>query len=233
MALTTSNSDAPLTLSIDTAEKVLVVCIARGEELLAEQTVFTERSHARLVTVVIDELLHHLELSPNDLDHIGVVIGPGSYTGIRIGIAAAKGLALALDKPLVGVPTTALLAAGALLLNLAPSTQLIGMLHARKREAYVGVYDTELHTLREPTRMEVDSAEFQALVQRQPAMLLGSGAALLDRETSHFWPHLPNRAQALATAAHRIYAHNGTSTAEQLQPLYLKAVKISKPKRLL
>ena len=232
-----SPTTVPLRLCIDTAENVLVVALARGETVLAEQTIFSERSHARLVTVVVKELLHHLERTPNDLEQIAVVIGPGSYTGIRIGLSAAKGLAMALGISVVGIPTTALLAAGAQRLpSLRAHTYWMGMLHARKREAYVGVYDQSLQAMVAPAPMAVDSPAFKRLLDRYQPAILGSGAALLQGAVEPplpCVPELPHRAQALAFAAECCFRLQGETQARDLSPLYLKPVRINRPKKLL
>src|SRR5581483_10097769 len=97
-----------LTLAFDTATDVATVAVVRDGELLGEA-----RSRAAAVLADADELLRAASLRPRDLDLLAVGVGPGSFTGVRIGLAAARGLALALDLRVAGVSTLAALAAGA------------------------------------------------------------------------------------------------------------------------
>jgi tRNA threonylcarbamoyladenosine biosynthesis protein TsaB len=112
-----------LTLAFDTATDVATVAVVRDGEVLGER-----RSRAVTVLADADELLRGVSLAPRDLDRLVVGVGPGSFTGVRIGLAAARGLALALDLPVAGVSTLAALAAGA------PGA--VPVIDARRREVF-------------------------------------------------------------------------------------------------
>jgi len=101
-----------LILNIETSTAICSVCLSKDGKLLDYREDRQGTSHAKLLTVFIDQLLKTNQLSPQNLDSIAVSSGPGSYTGLRIGISVAKGLCYALDKPLIAVPTLVALAAG-------------------------------------------------------------------------------------------------------------------------
>ena len=99
-----------LLLSFDTATKHLAVCLAEGDRVLASRTNTGERfSHAEELNVFIEEVLRESGTSMRELDAVAVGIGPGSYTGCRIGLSAAKGLSYALDRPLIGMSSLVIL----------------------------------------------------------------------------------------------------------------------------
>ncbi len=101
-----------LILAIETATSVCSVALARDGNLLSIREVTTPNAHSSVLTVLIEELFHEAILRYANLDAIAVSMGPGSYTGLRIGVAAAKGLCYGLDKPLIAVPTLQSMANG-------------------------------------------------------------------------------------------------------------------------
>jgi len=133
-----------LVLGIDTATERLGLAIARGEQAIAELELDVGRRHAEQLARGLDGLLSDAGLGAPDLDLIAVSIGPGSFTGLRIGLAFAKGLAMALRKPIVGVPTLDVLARGA-----EPWIgPVVACLDARRGEVYFSTYELA------PGRME-------------------------------------------------------------------------------
>src|SRR5437763_1918042 len=101
-----------LILNIETSATVCSVCLSRDGVVMDYRASKEPHSHARLLTVMIDELLSSLKISFQQLDAIAISAGPGSYTGLRIGFSVAKGLCYALNKPLIAVPTLLALAGG-------------------------------------------------------------------------------------------------------------------------
>jgi tRNA threonylcarbamoyladenosine biosynthesis protein TsaB len=110
-----------LILNIETATTICSVALAREGQLVALKESAEKNSHSSLLAVFIDEILNQAGLAPSDLDAVAVSEGPGSYTGLRIGVATSKGLCYALDKPLIGVNTLQAMALG---IPHAPASQL-------------------------------------------------------------------------------------------------------------
>ena len=94
-------------LAIDSSGMVASVAVAEDDTLLGEYTIHHKKTHSQTLLPMIDEVVRMLELDLSTVDAIAVAAGPGSFTGLRIGSATAKGLGMALDKPLVAVPTVA------------------------------------------------------------------------------------------------------------------------------
>ena len=125
-----------LTMAIDTVSRTMSIAILQDESLVAELVVDTKRHHAEVLLPAIERVLSIAAESIKDIDLFACTLGPGSFTGVRVGVSTIKGLALALEKPVVGVSSL-----DALALNLSHATQTIcPMLDARRQEIYVALY---------------------------------------------------------------------------------------------
>ena len=123
-------------LAIDSSGLVAGVAVAEGDTLLAEYTTNYKKTHSQTLLPMLDEVKRMIELDLSSLDAIAVAAGPGSFTGLRIGSATAKGLGLALNKPLISVPTV-----DALAMNLyGTSAYICPIMDARRSQVYTGIY---------------------------------------------------------------------------------------------
>ncbi|SKC55638.1 tRNA (adenosine(37)-N6)-threonylcarbamoyltransferase complex dimerization subunit type 1 TsaB [Maledivibacter halophilus] len=130
-------------LAIDTSSLVATVAVMNEEKLIGEYTINSPMTHSQKLMPIIDELLRGIELSMEDIDFIAISRGPGSFTGIRIGIATAKGLAHSRDIPIIGVSSLEALA-----YNITYSRELIcPIMDARRNQVYTGVYKWVEHKL--------------------------------------------------------------------------------------
>ena len=130
-------------LGIDSSGIVASVSVVENDNLIAEYTVNYKKTHSQTLLPMLDEIAKMTELDLNAIDAIAVAAGPGSFTGLRIGSATAKGLGLALKKPLVGVPTVEALA-----YNLYDTAGLIcPIMDARRSQVYTGIYRFRDHKL--------------------------------------------------------------------------------------
>ena len=127
---------ARLMLALDTASPTGSVALVQGECLLGESLLNLKTTHSERLLGVVDRLLEGLGCTLDQLDALAVVRGPGSFTGLRVGMATAKGLALALELPLVGISSLAALAANAPFARM----PVCALLDARKDEVYAGLY---------------------------------------------------------------------------------------------
>lgn len=124
-------------LAIDSATPVAGVALIKDKALLREEFINFKKTHSETLMPMVDQILRECEVAVQDLTAIAVTIGPGSFTGLRIGLAAAKGLSLAIGKPLVGISTLDVMAH-----NIVLSDSLIcPLLDARKQEVYTAFYD--------------------------------------------------------------------------------------------
>lgn len=172
-------------LGLDSSTRAATVALVDGDHLLGELFFHTGKNHSRSLIPMIDQLLAGADMSLEDIDGFAVAIGPGSFTGLRIGMATIKGLALATAKPVVGVPTLDALAA-----NAAGNPGLIvPVLDARKNEVYAAVYRAEQGENRRlsdymaipPDRLVEELKVFVSQTGLTPITFLGD-AALVYRE---------------------------------------------------
>jgi len=217
-------------LALDSSGLVASVAVTENDNLLAEYTVNYKKTHSQTLLPMLDEISRMIELDLESIDAIAVAAGPGSFTGLRIGSATAKGLGLALSKPLIGVPTVEALA-----YNLYDVPGLIcPIMDARRRQVYTGLYSFEQHqmkTVKEQTAMGIEELTEELNQKNQPVIFLGDGVAVY-RDTIKekltvpfdFAPvHLnKQRAGAVAALGARYYAEGKTETAREHQPEYLR-----------
>lgn len=169
-----------LILNIETATPVCSVSITDGLAVLALRETSESNSHARVVAVFIDQLLKETGIDKHSLDAIAVSMGPGSYTGLRIGVSTAKGLCYALDKPLIGIGTTESMAYGMKEMPLADKNGLpvmyVPMIDARRMEVYTALFDENLVRVKETTADIITADSFSSLLETHHLVIAGDGA---------------------------------------------------------
>ena len=174
-----------LILCIETGTDICSVGIAKDGELLSLRESDEGRDHARKVGVFVDELLRETGIAPDELDAVAVGKGPGSYTGLRIGVSFAKGLCYGLQKPLIAVGSLDALTevaredyeAGILSVSDWDRALLCPMVDARRREVYAQVFDAEGRPQNEVTAEVIDAGSFREFrEQGRPFVIFGSGA---------------------------------------------------------
>lgn len=217
-------------LGIDSSGLVASVAVAEEETLLAEYTVNYKKTHSQTLLPMLDEIAKMTELELSTIDVIAVAAGPGSFTGLRIGSATAKGLGLVLKKPLVSVPTVAALA-----YNLWGSDALIcPLMDARRNQVYTGIYrfeDGKLITVQEQTAVAVTEIAGQLNMLGEKVIFLGDGVPVyreILKETVKvpflFAPAHMNRQRAgsVAMLGMELAKEEKTETAAAHQPNYLR-----------
>lgn len=137
----------PLILNIETSSPICSVCLSKDETVIDFREDRTGNSHAKILTVFIDELFKKNNISLSELDAVAVSAGPGSYTGLRIGTSVAKGLCYALNKPLISVPTLLALAVGIQKKTNDAVAYYMPVMDARRMDAYVAVYNSALEEI--------------------------------------------------------------------------------------
>ncbi len=190
-------------LALDSSGLVASVAVVENDTLLAEYTVNYKKTHSQTLLPMLDEISNMTELDLSTIDAIAVAGGPGSFTGLRIGSATAKGLGLALEKPLISIPTTAAIA-----YNIWDTNKFVcPIMDARRNQVYTGVYCYTDHRL--DTVWEQDTMSIEALAE---------GLNCLDHEA-----HVNRqRADAVAALAEVYYKEGKIQTAEEHEPEYLR-----------
>ena len=213
-------------LALDTSTSVLTAAVCGDARLLAETYVDCGRAHSERLMATVDWLLNQASLTLRDLDGLAVAVGPGSFTGLRIGVSAMKGLAFAMELPLVPVSTLDALAQGSAIAN----GMVCPLLDARMKEVYAAVYRFE-QGRREKT-LDDRVAPIDAVLDELgegPVLFVGDGAALYgDRirermPAARFGPlAVGPRASAVAVEALAKLSMGGTNPAADVSPVYLR-----------
>lgn len=221
----------PLLLHIDTATEQASVCVSRGEQILGLVSSQEQKNHAGFVQPAIQQLLAGNGCSMQELDAISVTAGPGSYTGLRVGLATAKGICYALQKPLILVNTLEVMAR-AVLRDLkeqgvppASGTLLCPMIDARRMEVFTALYTLDLTQIRAPHALILEEGCFADLLMNQPIIFSGSGhSKLKELVNSHnaSYLHTLHTAADLVVPALSAYRSGQFADLAYSEPLYVK-----------
>lgn len=216
-------------LALDSSGLVASVAVLDEEQTVAEYTVNHKKTHSQTLLPMLDEVAKMIELDLREIDAIAVAGGPGSFTGLRIGAATAKGLGLALQKPLVHVPTLEGLA-----YNLYGISGLVcPIMDARRKQVYAGIYsfDEGFHIVKEQMAVPVKELVQMLNDLQMPVTFLGDGVPvhreMLEEELkiTHFYaPSNMNRQRAASVglAGLRYYKAGRIDTAAEHAPDYLR-----------
>jgi tRNA threonylcarbamoyladenosine biosynthesis protein TsaB len=164
-------------LAIDTGTAIGSVALFEGGRLLALQEYHLGKAHARLLMPMIDTLLAHAEVDKHTLNAIAVSEGPGSYTGLRIGVSTAKGLCMALGKPLIAVSSLEALASKVQPWAVRLGAWICPMVDARRMEVYCQLFDSSIQPRSDMHALVIDTASFAAEIDARPVIFVGDGAA--------------------------------------------------------
>ena len=217
-------------LGLDSSGIVASVAIVEDDALIAEYTVNYKKTHSQTLLPMLDEIAKMTELDLNSIDAIAVAAGPGSFTGLRIGSATAKGLGLALKKPLIAIPTVE-----GLSYNLYDTPGLIcPIMDARRRQVYTGIYcftDHQLEVVEDQMAVPMETM-IDKLNQRGEAVtFLGDGVPvfreLIEEKMTVPYSFAPahvnkQRAAAVAALGEIYYSQGKTETAMEHVPDYLR-----------
>ena len=176
-------------LIIDTALEEAIVAISNEEKIIAELSNKEAHSHASFIQVGIDRLLKAQGIAINEIDTIVVTLGPGSYTGLRVGLATAKGIAYAIQKPIIGLSTLSALAHKAVKIgstNMPNGFQVFPMIDARRMEIFGAIYnDQSLDIILPEQAIVLDQTKWNNLIIK-PTICIGNGTAKTKDFTSQF-----------------------------------------------
>ena len=220
-------------LSIETATSVCSVALHRQGVLLGCQSLMLDKSHSSYLAVMIDQMLNNCQIDKQDLSAVAVSKGPGSYTGLRIGTATAKGLCYALDIPLIAVNT---LEAMAYQFKDVPmrADYLCPMIDARRMEVYCMILTSSLKTVSESRAVVINNGVFDKWLQQGKVLFFGNGSTkckeVLHGQNGLFVEDvLPNAASVGFLGGLKFE----TGTFEGLayfEPFYLKEYRTTIPK---
>ena len=227
-------------LNIETSTEVCSVVLAKNGEILFEKESAEGLNHSELLTVFIEELFAENKLQMNILHAVAVSKGPGSYTGLRIGVSVAKGLCYALDIPLIAVGT--LDAMGSYVSqnlnhnNTIQSDNILfcPMIDARRMEVYTALYNSHGENIKPVSAEIIDENSFSSFLKDHQIQFFGNGAAkcksLLIHSNALFDGPSKTSARFMQNLAERKYNNNEFENVAYFEPFYLKDFVATIPK---
>lgn len=220
-------------LNIETSGEICSVAVS--SEGMVEYHAESDQpmQHGTILGKYVQDALDHIERRELHLDAIAVSLGPGSYTGLRIGLSMSKGLAFSMDVPLIGINTLQLLAVKGMFSIADPQGDelLMGMIDARRMEVYVGAYDFALNTVLEPQPMILDENSLQQFNDGRTLVIIGNGAKkakeVLNLRNAKYLEKMPVAMDMMALSERAFRQGDFLDTAYSV-PVYLKEYEAKK-----
>lgn len=219
-------------LNLESSTEICSVALSCDGQLIDLQESEEGQNHARLLSVFVQEVMQRNQIGFNELAAVAVSSGPGSYTGLRIGVSLAKGICYAQQLPLIAV--SPLLAMSAHVLSrrselcLPPSDELVlcPMIDARRMEVYTAMYDNQLNELEPVSAKIISENTFDNLPENTPLVYFGNGAtkcqSIMNPDNTWFVDHIKTSAQFMCTLSHQALEHKQFENLAYYEPFYLK-----------
>ena len=225
-------------LHIETSTEVCSVAVSEDGQCIFSKEDYKGPSHAVSLGVFVEEALSFVESHGMPLDAVAVSCGPGSYTGLRIGVSMAKGVCYGRDLKLIALPTPKVMCVPILLQHDLPEDALLcPMIDARRMEVYAAVYDRALNVEREIAADIVDEHSYLNFLEQHPVYFFGNGAAKCRDKITHpnarFIEDISPLAKWMFPLAEKAMAEQDFKNVAYFEPFYLKEFVASKPKTLL
>ena len=223
-------------LNIETATSVCSVSLSVNGKVKSIRETHEPNSHASKLTIFANEVLDESGLIFKQLDAIAVSMGPGSYTGLRIGVSVAKGFCYSVDKPLIAISTLQAMAAGiAQKHNISDDDIICPMIDARRMEVYSAFYNNSLKEIREIKAEVIDENSFSETLKNNSIYFGGDGAGKCEEtlskyENAKFINGFFNSSAFMATLAEEKFNKEQFENVAYFEPYYLKDFVAGKPR---
>ncbi len=210
-------------LNIETATTNCSVSLSKeGKAIVVKEDYDKNYSHAERLHVYIDEVLKSANIEPNQLDAIAISKGPGSYTGLRIGVSAAKGLCFALEKKLISISTLEALAHQVKIND----GVIVAMLDARRMEVYAAVFDSKYNQIRETVAEILNESSYNTYLEKGKVYFIGNGVektkSLISHPNAVFIENKLPSANEMGLLANIKYKKSDFENVAYFEPYYLK-----------
>ena len=225
-------------LNIETSTTVCSVSISEDGACKCFRENFNGNNHSELIGVFVQEVLAESGIQPKDLDAVALSIGPGSYTGLRIGTSFAKGLCYGSDLKLITIPTLKIIAQNAKeKYNIEDEALLCPMIDARRMEVYNCIYDANLNEVRETQPEIIDENSFAEILKEKKIYFFGNGAekckTFITHENAIFLSEVYPLATSMVTLSQAAFEIEDFADVAYFEPFYLKAAHVTMPKNQL
>jgi tRNA threonylcarbamoyladenosine biosynthesis protein TsaB len=230
-------------LNIETATNICSVALSKDLTIISLKESCEEKSHARLLTVFIEEIFKSQRITPADLNAVSVSKGPGSYTGLRIGVATAKGLSYGSDIPLIAVSTLQAMAYGIVnseklvftKIKSLENTLFCPMIDARRMEVYVSFFDFQCKIWREISADIIEPGIYDNILNKHQVVFYGSGSSkcknVLNHPNAIFIDDFFTSAKYIAHFAYQNFLKKEFVDSACFEPYYLKDFIATKPRK--
>lgn len=225
----------PHIISIETSTRICSVALHNNGELLAIRESSNLQSHGANITLFVNQVVQEANLSLQNIDAIAVGKGPGSYTGLRIGVSAAKGLSYGLEIPLIALNTLHSMAQQPVLdVYRKNDTLFCPMIDARRMEVFCSILNSEGNEVQETSAVIVDENSFSALLSQHPVVFFGDGAAKCKSTITHpnaiFLEGIHPSAASMGKPALAKFNTQQFEDVAYFEPFYLKEFVGTMPK---
>jgi tRNA threonylcarbamoyladenosine biosynthesis protein TsaB len=225
-------------LHIETSTDVCSIAVSNDGACIFQKEDHSGPNHAVKLGVYVDEALSFVDSHGIPVDAVSVSCGPGSYTGLRIGVSMAKGVCYGLGCKLISVPTLELLCVPVLLEEELPEDALLcPMLDAKRMEVYAGIYDRALNCIRPIQADIVDENTYKEYLDSHPVYFFGNGCCKcqdkINHPNAHFIKHVEPLAKHMMPLAEKRMAKETFEDVAYFVPFYLKDFVATQPKKLI
>ncbi|MDR1896677.1 MAG: tRNA (adenosine(37)-N6)-threonylcarbamoyltransferase complex dimerization subunit type 1 TsaB [Prevotellaceae bacterium] len=224
----TGNVTNPVILSIETGGDNCSVALSKGAEIIAIKE-NKDREHSKYLSVFTDEIIKASGLQYTDIDAVAVSKGPGSYTGLRIGVATAKGICYGIDKPLIAI--CSLLALTSACTRTDSDAIYCPLIDARRSEVYTALFNASLEQLSEIEAMIITENSFKEILNTHKIRFFGSGAEKCKEIIKHpnaVFVETTSSASGLVRPANEAFQNKKFENTAYFEPFYLKDFVVTK-----
>ncbi len=212
-------------LNIDTATEIAIISLSEKANVIEYVTNTNQKDHASFLQPAIKNLLQKADLLINKINAVAVTAGPGSYTGLRVGMASAKGLCYALSIPMITINTLEVMALSSINRIKDQSALYCPMIDARRMEVFTAVYDGQLAEIIKPCSMILNEESFKDMLQKSKIYFSGSGILkledILENQNAIFNNH-QTTPDAMAALSYKTYIKKKFADVAYASPEYLK-----------
>jgi len=230
-----------LILNIETSTQVCSVCLSDGGKVIAMRESNDDKSHARLLNIFIDEILKEQNITFSVLDAVAVSKGPGSYTGLRIGVSTAKGLCYAKNIPLIAVHTLESMAHGVIHYKYNKSEDsenelvFVPMIDARRMEVYSAFFNINGEMIREVEAEIIDENSYQDILKDKKMIFFGDGAEkikdVIKNPNAIFIENVNPSSEYMSALSESTFNKKQFEDVAYFEPFYLKDFIATIPKK--
>ena len=225
-----------LLLHIETSTTVCSVALSENGQCIFSKINDEGMNHAALLSVFIAEALETLKPTGKKLDAVAVSSGPGSYTGLRIGVSTVKGLCYGYEIPMIAVSTLEVMTVAAMkVVENDEGALFCPMIDARRMEVYAAFYNSELNLVREIAADIIDETSYQHILNEQPVYFFGNGAdkckTTLSHSNARFLENITPLAENMIPLAEKAFIEQQFVDVAYYEPFYLKEFQTTTPKK--